>query len=109
MKKDKLIEKIMKECAADGEPVTLEEATEMAEMELKSNRRYEQSDKPRKTATKERKVDENKKRMLSGCRVFLEGLGAVTLSIKTETEITFVFENETYSLKLIKHRAKKGE
>ena len=32
--KDKLIDKIMAECAKDGEPVTREEAAEMAEMEL---------------------------------------------------------------------------
>ena len=41
---------------------TREEAEEMAEMEIKAGtvKRYEQSDKPRKKATKERKVDETK-------------------------------------------------
>ena len=109
MTKEKLIEKIMKECASDGEPVTREEAAEMAEMELKASqsRHYEKSDKPRKKEKKERKVDTTKKRLLGDCRVLLEGLGAEILTVKTETEVTFTFENEEYSLKLIKHRPKK--
>lgn len=111
MTKEKLIEKIMMECAADGEPVTRAEATEMAEMELKAsgNRHYEQSDKKRKTPNKVRKVDETKKRLLADCRVLLEGLGAQTLNVKTETEITFLFDGDEYSLKLVKHRPKKKE
>lgn len=51
---EKLAKQIFDECEKDGEPVTLEEAREMAEMELKSKencRRYEHSDK---------KTDENK-------------------------------------------------
>ena len=109
MDKEKMIVKIMKECEQDGEPVTREEAEEMAEMEIKANgiRRYEKSDKPRKTATKERKVDSTKKRLLSDCKVLLEGLGAIILDVKTETEISFSFENEEYSFKLVKHRPKK--
>lgn len=111
MTKEKLVEKIMEECLAEGEPVTREEAEEMAEMEIKSglNRHYEKSDKPRKTAKKERKIDETKKRLLADCRVLLEGLGAQTLSVKTETEITFLFGGDEYSLKLVKHRPKKKE
>ena len=109
--KEKLIERIMRECAKDGEPVTKEEAEEMAEMEIKAGglRRYEQSDKPRKPTTKTRKVDETKKRILNNCRVLLEGMGAVTAQVKTETEICFTFEGEEYSLKLVKHRPKEGD
>lgn len=109
MTKDKLIDKIMKDCLADGEPVTREEAEEMAEMEIKANgiKRYEKSDKPRKATKKERKVDTTKQHLLSCCRVLLEGLGANVSAVKTETEITFAFESEEYSLKLIKHRPKK--
>lgn len=109
MTKEKLIEQIMRECEKDGEPVTREEAAEMAEMEIKAGgvKNYAQSDKPRKAAKKERKVDETKKRLLTDCRVLLEGLGADVLAVKTETEITFEFGGEEYSLKLIKHRPKK--
>lgn len=72
----------------------------------KSMRRYEKSDKPRKASTRERKVDETKKRLLMDCKTLIEGLGAVVSEVKTETEITFTFCGEEYSLKLIKHRKK---
>ena len=108
---EKLAEKIMIECEKEGEPVTMDEALEMAEMEIKANgiKRYEKSDKPRKKSTKERKVDETKKKILSAIKVLVEGMGADVTNIKTETEITFNFDNEEYSIKLIKHRKKKGE
>lgn len=109
MTKEKLIERIMKECEKNGEPVTKEEAAEMAEMEIKANsvRRYEKSDKKRQPSKRERKVDETKKRLLDNVRVLLEGLNASILSVKTETEITFSFQDEEYSFKLVKHRKKK--
>ena len=111
MTKEKLIERIMHDCDKDGEPVTREEAEQMAEMEIKAGglRRYEKSETSRKPSTKERKVDETKKRILNNCRVLLEGMGAVAAQMKTETEITFTFEEEEYSLKLIKHRKKEGD
>ena len=111
MTKEKLIARIMRECAKDGEPVTKKEAEKMAEMEIKANgmRRYEKSDTPRKPSTRERKVDETKKRILNNCRVLLEGMGAVSAQMKTETEVNFTFEGEEYSLKLVKHRKKEGD
>lgn len=109
MTKEKLIARIMRECEKDGEPVTKEEAEQMAEMEIRAsqNRHYEKSETPRKPSTKERKVDETKKRILTYCRIPLEGAGAVLVSTKTETEITFTFDEELYTLKLIKHRQPK--
>ena len=109
MTKEQLIIRIMKECEQDGEPVTREEAEEMAEMEIKAGalKHYEQSDKPRKPAKKERKVDETKKRILTDCKTLIEGLGGEIISMKTETELTFIFEDAEYSFKLIKHRKKK--
>ena len=111
MDKEKLIARIMKECEQDGEPVTREEAEEMAEMELKAsgNRHFEQSDKPRKAVKKERKVDETKKRLLNDFRVLVEGLGGQTISIKSETELEFWYEGASYNLKLVKHREKKAD
>ena len=109
MNKEKLIARIMKECEQDGEPVTREEAEEMAEMEIKaigSIKHYVSSNKLRKPAKKERKVDEKKKHLLCCCKVLLEGMGADILGIKTETELTFSLDSEEYSLKLIKHRKK---
>ena len=109
--KEKLIMRIIRECAKDGEPVTTKEAEEMAEMEIRAsqNRHYEKSETPRRPSTRERKVDETKKRILNNCRVLLEGMGAVSAQMKTETEVSFTFEGEEYSLKLIKHRKKEGD
>lgn len=109
MTKEKLIARIMRECEKDGEPVTKEEAEQMAEMEIRAsqNRHYEKSETPRKPSTKERKVDETKKRILNNCRVLLEGMGAVITSTKTETEVAFTFDEELYTLKLTKHRQPK--
>lgn len=109
MTKEQLIERIMRECEQDGEPVTREEAEEMAEMEIKANgiKRYEKSDKPRKQTKKERKVDETKGHLLACYKTLLEGLGATVLHVKTETEISFLFKDGQYTLKLIKHRPKK--
>lgn len=108
MDKEKLIATIMKECAQESEPVTKEEAEEMAEMEIKANkmRRYEKSDAPRKTAKKERKVDANKKYLLN---LLIEAINAETCikNVKTETEFSFEFGDDEYSVKLIRHRPKK--
>lgn len=43
MTKEKLIARIMRECEKDGEPVTKEEAEQIAEMEIRAfqNRHYE--------------------------------------------------------------------
>lgn len=111
MTKEKLVARIMKECAAEGEPVTKEEAEQMAEWEMKSKaaRENAKSDAQRKLSTRERKVDETKKRILNNCRVLLEGMGAVSVQMKTETEVSFTFEGEEYSLKLVKHRKKEGD
>ena len=109
-KKEKLINSIMKEAEADGEPVTREEAEEIAEMEIKANadvKRYEQSEKPRKKAEKVRKVDEEKKILLQNVKDTLEDLGAKILYIKTETEVTFAYNGNDYTVKLTKHRPPK--
>lgn len=109
MTKEKLVAKIMKECERDGEPVTKEEAEEMAEMEIKASgiRRYEKSETPRKPTKRERKVDETKKLLLETCKTAIENLDILITDVKTETEFTFTFEGEEYSIKLIKHRPPK--
>lgn len=56
---------------------------------------------------RERKVDETKKRILEYCRIPLEGAGAKVLEMKTETEILFSYGEDTYTLKLTKHRPAK--
>ena len=110
----KLINDIMNEAEADGEPVTYEEAKEMALMELGSKeiRRYEQSDEPKKARKKERKVDETKGKILRMIKVLIEGMllnegELVEVTMKTETDLDFVYKGNEYTIKLTKHRPKK--
>ena len=70
----------------------------------KKIKRYEKSNTPRKKTSKERKIDEEKKRLLNDYRVITEGLGAVITSIKNEAEFSFIFNENSYTVKLIKHR-----
>ena len=109
---EKLIFSIMKECEQDGEPVTREEAEEMAKMEMNAPKRYEQKDKPKKKATKTRKVDEEKKHILSCVKTLLEGMQLnaderPNVQMKTETELSFSLGDNNYTLKLTKHRPPK--
>lgn len=115
MTKEKLIEQIMKECEADGEPVTREEAEQMAEMEIGAKKVDTRGSAVVKAERKPkvRKVDETKKDILGNMRIVIEGMQlnageqAVT-AIKTETELTFDYLGDTYTLKLTKHRPKKA-
>ena len=72
-----------------------------------NKRRYEKSDKVRKTSVKERKVDETKGRLLGNVKELVESLGAVGISVKTETELHFTYEGAEYTFKLTKHRPPK--
>ncbi len=106
----KLVNNIMAECEKDGEPVTREEAEEMARMEMgaKQERHYEQSDKPRKKLERERKVDKTKGAILAELKETLDSIGANVTGVKTETEIKFDYDGEKYTLKLTKHRPPKA-
>lgn len=82
---------------------------EMEEMERKAKqiKRYEKSDAPRKKTTKERKVDTDKKELLS---LLIEGLTKKyprMVQVKNEAEFSFTFNENSYTVKLIKHRAPK--
>ena len=83
-----------------GEKATI---TEIASTPQK--RRYVKSDKPRKKAERVRKVDEEKK-------VILEKLMSVIDAekiVKNEAEFSFNLNGTDYTVKLVKHRPKKGE
>ncbi len=62
----------------------------------------------RKKTVRERKVDEEKGRLLADIKTLLEGLGADIRSVKTETEVAFAFNGNEYSVKLTKHRPPKA-
>lgn len=118
---EKIINEIMKESEADGEPVTREEAEEMAKMELKAKencRRYESNkQKPRKATTREKQVDEEKARLIELFNYCLLEPNRVDdeLPFKIEfvsvannqKEITFSIGENDYSLTLTRHRKKK--
>lgn len=109
-KKEKLILAIMKDAEADGEPVTREEAEEMAEMEMKAsgNRDYRQSEeakkerKPRKAPEKDPEKVEIIKKL---CEFLLTSGEESATIINEQREITF----REYSIQLIKHRPKKED
>ena len=116
MTKEKKIERIIKECADDGMPVTRAEAEEMAEMETKAEEIKIRGDAGTKAERKPRprKVDETKKKILDSIRVIIEGMQLnndepTNTAIKTETELIFTYNGELYTLKLTKHRQKKGD
>ncbi len=85
-----------------GSKVTIEKVKD-----LQTKKTYAKSEKPRNAKPKERKIDEVKKGILEGCKNYLENEGAIIETVKTETEIAFLFGGESYTLKLTKHRPKK--
>ena len=102
---EKLIQEIMKDLKCNRE-----DAEEVAKMEVKAKglKRYEQSDKPRKKVEREVKLDENKVKIINFLERVLTNSDALDVKIKNpQREITFIFEDEDYSVTLTKHRKKK--
>ena len=94
----------------DDNDYTINETVEMLSEKAKENiKRYEQSDKKRKSPTKERKIDTEKKKFLEGFRIFVEGCGGCLTNKKNEAEFSFTYGENDYTVKLVKHRAKKAE
>ena len=83
-----------------GEKATI---TEIASTPQK--RRYEKSDKPRKKAERVRKVDEEKKVILNKLMSVIDA----DKIVKNEAEFSFNLNGTDYTVKLVKHRPKKGE
>lgn len=82
------------------------EADEMT-VKAKAVKRYEKADAPRKKVVKERKVDEEKRKLLDLCRIPIEGAGGIVTNVKNEAEFSFTFGNNCYTVKLVKHRPPK--
>lgn len=104
MDKEKLIKSIMKDLEC-----TKEEAEEVAEMEIKAKgiKRYEKAEETKPRKPRERKVDETKKELIKYFEKALEMVLESPLAIKNESEISFTYKSEQYTLKLIKHRPPK--
>ena len=84
-----------------------DEEAEALTVKAKAVKRYEKADKPRKVTAKERKVDEEKKRLLNFCRIPIEGAGGIITNVKNEAEFSFTFGDNCYTVKLVKHRPPK--
>ncbi len=80
-----------------------EEYEQKAKKILVRNEKKER--KPRKP--KERKVDNEKLRILEEIQDLLDEMGAVAAVRTTETELSFTFGENDYSIRLIKHRKRK--
>ena len=108
---EKLVNQIMAEAEADGEPVTREEAEEMAKMELgaKEIKNYTQSDKTKKERKpREKKIDVDKVAIIRTLFECMKDGDYENLTIKNEQkEITFLLHDCEYSLNLVKHRPPK--
>lgn len=107
---DELAKDIYNEYLGTDDEVTLEEAKEMAEMELgaKENvKTYVKSDKAvnRKKTVRERKVDDKKIGILNMLTVGLLEKN-IDFEIHNENKITFVLDSESYTVNLIRHRNK---
>lgn len=113
---EQLAKEIYNEALEDGEPVTEDEALEMAKMELGSKEmlNYTQATVKKERKKVERKVDENKASLINFFKTALEneefiideGL-VLNVKVKPESEISFEYCGDEYTLKLIKHRPPK--
>jgi soluble cytochrome b562 len=103
MDKEKLIKSIMKDLEC-----TREEAEEVAEMEIKAKgiKRYEKAEETKSRKPREKKVDETKKELIEYLEKALEMIVNID-NVKNESEISFTFKKELFTLKLIKHRPPK--
>lgn len=87
----------------DNDYIENEVVNELVE-KTKGQRHYEKSEKARKSSTRERKVDEEKKALLNK---LMEGISVD--SVKNEAEFSFHVGENHYTVKLVKHRPpKKG-
>ena len=85
-----------------------EEMTEKAK-EVTASEKSQSDNAKKKRKPKERKVDEEKGYILKTVSDVVAEMGAESLSLKTETELSFIFNGNSYTLKLTKHRPPKEE
>ena len=105
---DKLVKQIMAEAEEDGEPVTEDEAKEMAKMELgaKAMTNYTQATVKKERKKAERKADLSKVFLLGELQGGIVDYVDIT-EVKPETEFSFNYSGDEYTVKLIKHRPPK--
>ena len=90
----------------DDNDYTENEEVEELTAKAKSVKRYEKADKPRKERKVERKVDEEKKHLINILVTSLNG-EVSNISVKNEAEFSFICNENSYTVKLVKHRPPK--
>ena len=99
-------EEILQMLVDDESDKMLPEQAELTAKAKQMGRRYETSDKPRKKAERERKVDTVKKGLLDLVLDALQDTVRIT-EIKNELACEFEYNGESYGLKITRHRPKK--
>ena len=89
----------------DNSTDVLPEVKVMEKKAKECKRRYEHKFEPRKPVKRERKVDEDKKELLTIIEQAFSNVCSVE-EIVTETEIKFSYNGNSYSIKLIRHHNK---
>lgn len=89
----------------DNSTSVLPEVKAIEEKSKECKRRYEHKFEPRKPVKRERKVDEDKKELLTIIEQALSNVCSVE-EIVNETEMKFSYCGNNYSIKLTRHRNK---
>ena len=89
----------------DNSTDVLPEVKVMEDKAKGCKRRYEHKFEPRKPVKKERKVDGDKKELLTIIEQSISNVCSID-EIVTETEIKFSYNGNSYSIKLTKHHNK---
>ena len=89
----------------DNSTSVLPEVKAIEEKAKECKRRYEHKFEPRKPVKRERKVDEDKKELLTIIERAISNVCSIE-EIVNETEIKFSYNGNSYSIKMTKHRNK---
>ena len=108
---EKFVKKIMKEAEKDGEPLTEEEAIEVAKLEIKanSNKTYilaENEDKSGQKQKKPRKVKKDAEK-LKIIQALYDKLIEIGYDATIENDVQKIKIGEDFTVTLTKHRKKK--
>lgn len=111
MTREELAKKIFNECEKENEPVTMEEALEMADMEIKAGNVKLSVGHTKSTDRKapKRKEDKDKQTIIADIfKAMANFMVYDNLEVSNEErQIDFEFHNECYSITLTKHRKAK--
>ena len=88
----------------DHNKISNDIADNLSEKAKQCGRQYEQSKPTKSKSTRERKINTAKKLILETVKPILERLGCENITVKTETEIKFNYDEKSYTFKLTEHK-----